>query len=187
VVVCGAETLTAFIGTTGRQSWSFSLREIGEEWRIGEKTRFVSADGRLFVCSSRALLSMDLESGQPVWATRRKHAEETSPVVSGRFLYVRSDQDANVWARYLVEDGTNARDEATYGEMDPDPERLAKKRAASRIFLSADRRSMHMLVGGRRVSYRAPEPFTIAGVLGESSGVVCLQLVAYSPTAPSGG
>jgi hypothetical protein len=187
VLAYDAGTLAAYTGTTGRRAWTLSTHDLGDEWAMSEKTRFAWLPDTLFVCSARALLAVDLVKGEPRWATRRTHAEDTSPVVSGRFLYVRSAVDASEWMRYLVEDGTDARDEARFGAMDPDPSRLVKKAAASRVFLSSDRRSMTMLVGSRRVTYRAPEPFTIEGVLGETPGVVCVQLVAHSPAAPSGG
>jgi hypothetical protein len=182
VLVFDSETLFAYTATTGRVTWMRALRELGDEWLITEKTRFTHFHGRLFVCSALALLAVDLETGEPIWATRRKHAEDPAPFVSGRFLYVRSAADPKEWARFLVEDGTDARDEGIYGPMEANPGRLTKKAAASRIFLSSDRRSMTMLVGSRRVTYRAPEPFTISGVVGETSGVVCLQLVAHAPT-----
>lgn len=186
VIAYDARTITAYTGTTGRKAWALSTSEVTEEWALDEKTRFAASGDRIFVCSAYALLAVKISDGTPTWATRRRHAEETSPVVFDRFLYVRRADDSNEWARYLVTDGTDARDELTYGDMDPNPARLLKT-AGSRIFFSADRRSMTMLVGTRRITYRAPEPFTIAAVVGETSGVVCVQLVANSPAAPEAG
>lgn len=187
VLIHDAQTLSAFTATTGRPIWSLSITQFGDEWTFDEKTRFTWGDGTLFACSPRALLAVDIEKGEPSWATRRKHAEDPAPTVSGRFLYVRSAVDPKEWIRYLTVDGTDARDEATFGPMEANPGRPGKKSLPSRVFLSSDRRSMTMLVGSRRITYRAPEPFTIAGVVGESAGVVCVQLVAHSPTAPEKG
>jgi outer membrane protein assembly factor BamB len=187
VLIYNAQTIAAYTGTTGRALWTLSTNDLGEEWMLGEKTKFAWGDDRLFICSPQALLGLDLEKGEPIWATRRKHAEDASPVVAGRFLYVRSFVDPKEWARYLVEDGSDAREEATFGPMDANPGGRAKKPMSSRVFVSSDRRSMTMLVGSRRVTYRAPEPFTISGVVGETAGVICVQLVAQSPVAAERG
>jgi hypothetical protein len=42
---------------------------------------------------------------------------------------------------------------------------------------------MTVTLGARRWSYRAPAPFTIAGVVGETSNVLCVQIVADAPMA----
>lgn len=187
VLAFDAETLSAFTATTGRPLWNHSTREMGEEWQMGEGTRTVLASGRLFLCSARALLAMDIKSGQPIWAMRRSHAEDPAPVVSGRFLYVRDGNDPNAWGRYMVEDGSDARDEVVHGPLKPKLAAQGKQETGSRILVSPDRRSMTVQVGNRRVTYRAPEPFTIAGVVGETASVVCVQLVAHSPGTPGKG
>lgn len=184
VLVYGPHSLHAFTASTGRLVWSFSLLELGENWSLTEKTQFASADGRLFICSREILLAMDLNNGQPIWATRNnRQAEVPTPVVLGQFLYVRSADRAEPWMRYLAADGTDARDETTYGPRDPNPTRAIRKSPASRAVVSSDRKTLLLLIGNRRLTYQAPAPFTIAAVVGETSGVLCVQLVAHGPDA----
>jgi hypothetical protein len=181
VVACTNDSLYAYRGTTGHLVWSFALQDLNMGWSLTEKTEFAVGSGRLFICAADMIVGLQADNGQPLWATRTRQAEHPRPVVSGRFLYVRTADPDEPWSRRLVADGTDARDEGIYGAMEADPERGAKPAPVTSALLTADGKSLTATVGKRRMTYRAPAPFTIAGVVGETPGVLCLQLVAESP------
>jgi outer membrane protein assembly factor BamB len=187
VLVHDGETLWAYTNTTGRLAWELPMQEVGEKWQLSEATEVTMADGHLFLCTESKILAIDAEKGQPIWANRNAPmAAPATPVAVGGYLYVRSTADADGWARFTVEEGMPATDEDAHGTPATDPQSALRKPAAASVSVSADRRSLTVIQGKTRWTYRSPAPFTIAHVIGETSNLLCVQLIAEAPVAARG-
>lgn len=187
VLVHDGETLWAYTNTTGRLAWELPMQEVGEKWQLSEATEVTMADGHLFLCTESKILAIDAEKGQPIWANRNAPmAAPATPVAVGGYLYVRSTADAAGWARFTVEEGMPATDEDAHGTPATDPQSALRKPAAASVSVSADRRSLTLIQGKTRWTYRSPAPFAIAHVVGETSNLLCVQLIAEAPVAVRG-
>jgi PQQ-like domain len=187
VLVHDGQTLWAYTNTTGRLAWELPMQEVGEKWQLSEGMEATLAEGHLFLCSEGKILAIDGEKGQPIWANQNAPmAARATPVAVGGYLYVRSATDAGTWARFSAEDGMPAVDDEAHGTPATDPQRAAQKPAGALVSLSADRRSLTVTQGKARWTYRAPAPFTFARVVGETSSLICVQLIADAPMAAQG-
>lgn len=187
VFVHDGETLWAYSNTTGRLMWELPMQEVGEKWQLSEAIEAAMAEGHLFLCAESKILAIDAEKGQPIWANRNAPmAAPAKPVVIGGYLYVRSAADATTWARFTTEDGLPGFDEDAHGTPATDPQSAVRKPAAAQVSVAADRRSLTVTQGKTRWTYRSPAPFTIARVVGETSNLLCVQLIAEAPVAARG-
>ncbi len=184
VIVHDERTLWAYSNTTGRLEWELSTQEIGEKWQFAEGMEAVASEGHLFLCAQNKILTLDAEKGQPIWANRNAPmAAPATPVVVGGYLYVRSAADPATWARFTCDEGMPAPDDDAHGMAATDPQSAVRKPAATPVSVSADRRSLAMAQGKTRWTYRPPVPFTITRVVGETSSLLCVQLIAEAPVA----
>jgi hypothetical protein len=187
VLVHDGGTLWAYTATTGRMAWELPMQELGENWQLSETTEAVMGEGRVFVCADGKILAIDPEKGQPIWANRNASmAAHPTPVLVQGYLYVRSAADAEHWTRFTTEDGMPAPDEDAHGSAVADPLATLRKAPAARVTVSADKRSLTVVQDKTRWTFRAPVPFTISGVVGETANLICVQLVANAPVAAQG-
>jgi outer membrane protein assembly factor BamB len=177
-------TLWAYTNTTGRLMWELPMQDIGEKWELDGTVQGVLAEGRLYLCAGSKILAVDAGTGQPIWANHSvAMAASPTPTVAAGYLYVRSAADPATWVRFTADEGMPAPDENAPSKSAAVAPPATPTPSATRVTLAADRRSVTVTLGTRRWSYRAPAPFTIAGVIGETSNVLCVQLVAESPLA----
>lgn len=180
LLVCDETRLSAYAPLTGKQLWETDLRTVGEEWRLQESLQF-AADGRYLVfCGGAQLLCLDATTGEPIWGNQNAGlAERPNPILTQEALFARVAGEDVRWIGFQLTDGFPAK------ETDP-PQAIVDRLSGaspSGLAVARDGRSLTATVGSRHWSYRAPEPFAIGRVVGETGNVVLLQLVTGAPRA----
>jgi outer membrane protein assembly factor BamB len=178
LLVYDATRLSAYAPLTGKRLWETDLQMLGEEWRLHETVQFAAERRHLVLCTAAQILCLDATTGEPLWGKQNAGlAERPSIVFTDDAVFARSTGDGVRWTGFNLVDGFPAK------EMEPPQSAVGRRPVAvpSGLTVAKDGRSLTAAVGSRRWSYRAPEPFAIGRVIGETGNVLLLQLVTAAP------